>query len=70
METKELIKELMFGVAPIGAGVYLFDKTSIINILISILLLVYGCIIIGVLVNNYLKREKVMRRHCGYGYLK
>ena len=66
METKELIKELTFGVAPIGAGVYLFEK----NILVSVLLLIFGCVIIGILVDNYLKREKALRRHCGYGYLK
>lgn len=66
METKELIKELTFGVAPIGAGVYLFDK----NILVSVTLLLFGCIIIAILVDNYLKREKVLRSMCGYGYLK
>ncbi len=66
MEIQQLIKELTFGVAPIGAGVYLFEK----NILISSLLLLFGCVLLGVLVDNYLKREKVMRSMCGYGYLK
>ena len=59
-------KELIFGMGPLSAGIYLFEK----NMLISILLLIFGCIIIGVLVNNYLEREKVMRRHAGYGYLR
>ncbi len=66
METKELIKELTLGITPIGAGVYLFDK----NILVSLSLLLFGCVIIGILVDNYLKREKAMRSHCGLGYLK
>lgn len=66
METKELIKELMFGVAPISAGVYLFEK----NIIVSFLLLLFGCIIIGILVWNYLQREKAMRSSYGYGYLR
>lgn len=66
METKELIKELMFGVAPIGAGVYLFEK----NILVSSLLLLFGCIVISILVWNYLEREKAMRSSYGFGYLK
>jgi len=70
MNTQELIKELIWGVAPIGAGVYLFDKSSSINLIISIPLLIFGCVIIGILVSNFLRREKVMRSHCGYAYLK
>lgn len=62
----DLIKELLFGVAPLGAGVYLFDK----NILVSILLMIFGCVIICILVWNFIEREKVLRRHCGYGHLK
>lgn len=63
---KEFIKELLFGVAPLAAGVYLFDK----NILVSILLLIFGCVIICILVWNFVEREKALRRTYGYGYLK
>ena len=62
----ELIQELTFGVAPISAGCYLFDKNQI----ISIILLVFGCILLSVLVGNYLEREKAMRSAIGYGYLR
>jgi len=70
MEIKGLIKELMFGVAPIGAGVYLFDETNLIKMIVSITLLIFGCIIISILVWNFIKREKAMRSAYGFGYLK
>lgn len=70
MEIQQLIKDLLFGIAPITAGVYLFDKDSPINIFISILLLIFGCVIIGILVWNYIEREKAMRSSFGFGYLK
>lgn len=66
MELIDLVKDFIFGVAPISAGVYLFDK----NMYISSFLLFFGCVIIGILVWNYIEREKALRRTYGYGYLK
>ena len=63
---KEVIKELIFGVAPLGAGVYLFEK----NLIISVLLIIFGCVVISILVWNFIEREKALRRTYGYGYLK
>ncbi|PIN86606.1 hypothetical protein COV19_03755 [Candidatus Woesearchaeota archaeon CG10_big_fil_rev_8_21_14_0_10_44_13] len=66
MIDKELIKEIIFGVAPIGAGCYLYNQNKV----LSILLLFFGCVIIGFIVWNYLEREKAMRSHIGYGHLR
>lgn len=66
MDLDRTLKEIILGTTPLGAGVYLFEK----NIFISIGLIIFGCIITSLIVGNYLEREKVMRRHLGYGHLK
>ena len=53
-----LIKELLYGVAPLGAGVYLFTLGTSLAIFISVLLISFGCVLMGILVSNFLKREK------------
>lgn len=61
-----IIKDLVLGVPPFAAGVILYDKSP----LVSVPLLIFGCVITMFLLHNYLEREKMLRRTYGYGYLK
>ena len=64
------IRSWGIGAIPFIFGFLIYNGTDSLSKVMSVLLFLFGIILVSFLINDYLKTRKVRRRHLGYGDLK